>query len=211
MIWMSFAQHRDSNIDWWVYRRLPWDLADKTDVYALNQMLPHFVVLLYHSKHHSQWCERLISWGCDKWNPLISSRLSDYFPNPFSISCLQKQCHDNFRHSFFCFFFILIFPLHILAFDSSSLNCHQRSTGNFCGAACIFTIMIKPTFSPFCCGCVIHVKGKFRKGNWRKSAKYKDKEERIQAIKDKIFVTASKMILGPKRQYKWSLRMLSLT
>lgn len=103
---------------------------------------------------------------------------------------------------FSVFFFILIFPLHILAFDSSSLNCHQRSTGNFCGAACIFTIMIKPTFSPFCCGCVIHVKGKFRKGNWRKSAKYKDKEERIQAIKDKIFVTASKMILGPKRQYK---------
>lgn len=46
MIWMSFVQHRDPNVDWWAYRCLPWDLADKTDVYALNQMLPHFLVLL---------------------------------------------------------------------------------------------------------------------------------------------------------------------
>ena len=46
MIWMSFAQHRDPNVDWWAYRCLPWGLADKTDVYALNQMLPHFLVLL---------------------------------------------------------------------------------------------------------------------------------------------------------------------
>lgn len=107
MIWMSFAQHRDPNVDWWAYTCLPWDLADKTDVYALNQMLPHFSVLLYHSKHHSQWCERLISWDCDRWNPLISSRLYACFLDFRSCAMVISDI------SFSVFFFIYWYFPHI--------------------------------------------------------------------------------------------------
>lgn len=64
----------------------------------------------------------------------------------------------------FSVFNVLIIPPHILAFDSSFLNFHHLNIGSFVVPHEFYTKKIKPTYVPLCCGCIVDVKEKFRRG-----------------------------------------------